>query len=81
MIELVVSEVTSNTPSLDPLRQDMIDKLVQALEAEASWVELYGVTGELVVPGITPVDDEIGSGLHEVMEVSLQVYTQRAERL
>ena len=48
----------------------MIDKLVQALESEASWVELYGITGELVVPGITLTDDEIGSGLRQVMEVS-----------
>ena len=51
----------------------MIDKLVQALETEASWVELYGVTGELVVPGITPTDGKIGSGLREVIEVSLHV--------
>ncbi|KAI1794522.1 trafficking protein particle complex subunit 10 [Ganoderma leucocontextum] len=68
LIELAVSEASSKTPSLDSLRQDMIDKLVQALEVDASWVELYGVTGELVVPGITPTDDEIGSGLCQVME-------------
>ncbi|PIL24147.1 hypothetical protein GSI_13900 [Ganoderma sinense ZZ0214-1] len=68
LIELAVSEVSSKTPSLDSFRQDMIDKLVQALELEASWVELYGITGELVVPGITPTDDEVGSGLRQVME-------------
>ena len=71
LIELAVSEVSTKMPSLDTLRQDMIDKLVQALEADASWVELYGVTGELVVHGITQTDDEIGSGLCEVMEVGI----------
>lgn len=69
LIELAVSEVSAKTPSLDTFRQDMIDKLVQALEADASWVELYGVTGELVVPGITQTEGEMGSGLREVMEV------------
>ncbi|KAI0780765.1 trafficking protein particle complex subunit 10 [Trametes elegans] len=69
LIELAVDEVVSGTPALDTLRQDMIDRLVQALETDASWVELYGVTGELAVPGITSGEDEIGSGLGQVKEI------------
>lgn len=62
--------MVTETPSLDPLRQDIVDKLVQALETTASWVELYGVTGELTVPGVTPGDDDMGAGLRRVIEVS-----------
>ncbi|KAI8998488.1 trafficking protein particle complex subunit 10 [Trametes punicea] len=69
LIELAVGEVVSETPALDDSRQDMVDKLVQALETDASWVELYGVTGELVVPGVTPADDLVGSGLRRVLQV------------
>ncbi|KAI0636805.1 trafficking protein particle complex subunit 10 [Trametes polyzona] len=69
LIELAVDEVVSEKPSLEPLRQDLVDKLVQALETNASWVELYGVTGELSVPGIQPGDDEMGSGLDRVLEI------------
>ena len=69
LIELAVSELVAEQPSLEPHRQDLTDKLVQALETDASWVELYGVTGELAVPGITPSEDEFGAGLRQVMEV------------
>ena len=69
LIEHAVSQVVSQDASLDMFRQDMVDKLVQALETDASWVELYGVTGELIVPGVTLEDDEIGAGLRLVMKV------------
>ncbi len=58
----------SENPPQAPLRQDLVEQLVQALETDASWVELYGVTGELV-PAITPGDDELGNGLRRVLEV------------
>ena len=61
--------MVSETSELQPLRQDLVDKLVQALESDAAWVELYGVTGELVVPGVTPGDDQLGAGLRQTMEV------------
>ncbi|KAI0362291.1 hypothetical protein OH77DRAFT_1416520 [Trametes cingulata] len=69
LIELAVGEVISETPSLESLRQDMVDKLVQALETDASWVELYGVTGELSVPGVTAGEDEMGAGLRRATEI------------
>ena len=58
----------SEKVALGPLRQDMVDKLVHALEADASWVQLYGVTGELV-PVITPDEGDLGDGLRGVLEV------------
>ncbi|TBU35808.1 trafficking protein particle complex subunit 10 [Dichomitus squalens] len=68
LIEIAVSEVVSEQLPLEPHRQDLTDKLVQALETNASWVELYGVTGELAVPGVTLTEDEFGAGLRQVME-------------
>ncbi|KAI0709428.1 trafficking protein particle complex subunit 10 [Earliella scabrosa] len=68
LIELAVSEVVSEKEALVPLRQDMVDKLVHALEADASWVQLYGVTGELV-PVITPDEGDLGDGLRGVLEI------------
>ncbi len=81
LIEHAVYEVVVETPALEFLRQDMIDKLVQALETDASWVELYGVTGELVVPGVLTDDDELGAGLRRVLAVSrcLAVPTFKAD--
>ncbi|KAI0647217.1 trafficking protein particle complex subunit 10 [Trametes meyenii] len=69
LIELAAAEVIAETPSLEHLRQDIVDKLVQALETDASWVELYGVTGELAVPGVNPGDGEVGVGLRHVLEI------------
>ncbi|KAI0327179.1 hypothetical protein GY45DRAFT_1328000 [Cubamyces sp. BRFM 1775] len=69
LIELAVEEVVTETPILGRLRQDMIDTLVQALETDASWVELYGVTGELVVPGVVPEENDKGAALRRVLEI------------
>ncbi|KAI0831480.1 trafficking protein particle complex subunit 10 [Trametes gibbosa] len=69
LIELAVGEVVSEKPSLESLRQDLVDRLVQALETNASWVGLYGVTGELSVPGIILGDDEMGTALRQVTEI------------
>ncbi|CDO72874.1 hypothetical protein BN946_scf185002.g59 [Trametes cinnabarina] len=69
LIELAVEEAVSETRALERLRQDLIDVLVKALETDASWVELYGVTGELVVPGVKIADDDLGAGLRRALEV------------
>ena len=47
-----------------------MDKLVQALETDAAWVEVYGVTGELVPSKVKAGDDKLGSGIRRVLEVS-----------
>ena len=69
MIEVAVMQSVSENSDLEPLRQDIIDKLVQALESDASWVELYGVTGELVPSKATSEGNKLTMGLHRAMEV------------
>jgi hypothetical protein len=39
--------------------ESLINHLIEALGNDASWVELYGVTGELIVPDM-PQDSDSG---------------------
>lgn len=69
MIGLSVEEVAQEMPSVEPYRRELVDKLVQALESEAGWVQLYGITGELIVPGTTEEDGDFGAALIRLKEV------------
>jgi hypothetical protein len=68
LIEHSVDEAlaSSSTPSVH--RDVLINAFVQALEKDASWVEMYGITGELIVPGL-PVIGETGEALSLAAEV------------
>lgn len=50
VVENAVVKVLENLPSSHCYRVTLVSKLVQALEHDATWVELYGVTGALKVP-------------------------------
>ncbi|KAH9945954.1 trafficking protein particle complex subunit 10 [Epithele typhae] len=75
LVELAVKEAVAEDADIAPHRQDIVDKLVQSLESSATWVELYGVTGELVPPGVEPSDDQIGKGLRRALEILKQKRT------
>jgi trafficking protein particle complex subunit 10 len=47
----VVAKVLADSPSTNHHRVTLVNKLVKALEHDAGWVDLYGITGELNVPG------------------------------
>jgi hypothetical protein len=55
VIESVVAKVLADSPSTKHHRITLVNKLVAALEHDAGWVELYGITGELNVP-VTPYE-------------------------
>ncbi|KAF5386686.1 hypothetical protein D9615_001912 [Tricholomella constricta] len=59
-VESVIGEVVTNvlegSSSPHHHRVTVVNKLVEALEHDAGWVDLYGITGELNVPS-TPQDD------------------------
>lgn len=42
----------------------LVNKLINALESDAAWVDMYGITGELIVPE-TPPDGEGDADLLE----------------
>ena len=49
----------------------LVGKLVDALESDAGWVELYGITGELIVPNIHEELGEIGELLKKAKQVNI----------
>ena len=70
VIESCVQTVLEESPS----RQHhiiLVGKLVDALESDVGWVELYGITGELIVPNIHEEQSEIGELLKKARQVSM----------
>lgn len=49
----------------------LVGKLVDALESDAGWVELYQITGELIVPDIHEEQGEIGNLLKKTRQVNI----------
>lgn len=56
-------------PSKTHTRIVLVSKLIDALESDAAWVEMYGITGELVVPPSTKEDGELNDLLKEARKV------------
>lgn len=59
----------------------LVNHLTEALGSDASWVELYRVTGELIVPEM-PQDNEFGeklSGVKEVSQIPLNIPVWHSE--
>lgn len=73
VIERQVQAVLEESPSTLENRIILVDKLIDALENDASWVELYGITGELVVPDAHDENDEIQELLLRATKVDFQL--------
>ena len=54
--------------ALDPA--SLVERLVQALSSDSSWVELYIITGELVIPRVVSDDKESQEAISRAIEVS-----------
>ena len=66
-----MAEVVADDDSLSPHREMLIDRLVEALSKSADWIELYGVTGELVVPENLSEDGELAAVFARLKEVGV----------
>ncbi|KAJ7751971.1 trafficking protein particle complex subunit 10 [Mycena metata] len=69
LIETSVEQVLSSSTALLAERVELVNKLVEALEQDSAWVEMYGMSGELNVP---EVFGELGDGddpLHRVIKL------------
>ncbi|KZT11270.1 uncharacterized protein LAESUDRAFT_809238 [Laetiporus sulphureus 93-53] len=66
-IEAAISQVIEESPSLQPRRAALVDKLIEALSGDANWIELYGLTGELLVPNIPDEEEAVLSRLKEIL--------------
>jgi hypothetical protein len=65
-----VDNVVAESSVWMPYRTMLVDKLISALETDAGWVDIYGVTGELDVPGLYDRNGEIGVALSRVKSVN-----------
>ncbi|KAF8212360.1 trafficking protein particle complex subunit 10 [Mycena galopus ATCC 62051] len=52
LIENSVEQVLSSSAALLAERVDLVNRLVEALEQDSAWVDMYGMSGELDVPEV-----------------------------
>jgi hypothetical protein len=71
IIEQEVKAVLASSPPSLHNRIILVGKLIDALESDAGWVELYGITGELIVPITHDEEGEIGELLEKVKKVRI----------
>jgi trafficking protein particle complex subunit 10 len=57
VLEQSVDDVVNELPQYGGERNRLITHMIRALESDADWVELYGITGELKVPAFD--DDSV----------------------
>ncbi|KAF4615296.1 hypothetical protein D9613_003220 [Agrocybe pediades] len=65
IIESIVRDIIEEHEATSQHRIILVNKLIDALESEAGWVEMYGITGELVVPEILNQDSEVDTLLKD----------------
>ena len=64
-----VRGILEEFPSKAHTRTVLVSKLVNALESDAAWVEMYGITGELAVPQFSAVEPEFVDLMKEAVKV------------
>ncbi|KAJ4488048.1 trafficking protein particle complex subunit 10 [Lentinula aciculospora] len=76
-VEFVVQEAVDRaiveSPSWKLHRIPLVSKLIQMLETDASWVEIYGISGELHIPKSPSSDGALREPV-EVVKKMLQVH-------
>ncbi|KAF8968386.1 trafficking protein particle complex subunit 10 [Flammula alnicola] len=65
IIQDQVRAILEESPATLQRRIVLVGKLIDALESDAAWVDMYGITGELAVPHIAKEDGEVGDLLKE----------------
>jgi len=69
IVEAQVRSVLESSPSSPHHRIILVSKLIDALESDAAWVDMYGITGELVVPSSLKEEGEISELLSKARKV------------
>lgn len=69
IVEAQVRSIIDESASDSHHRITLVSKLIDALESDAAWVDMYGITGELVVPSTFKEEGEIGELLRKATEV------------
>lgn len=69
LIENSVEQVLSSSTALLAERVGLVNRLVEALEQDSAWVEMYGMSGELNVPEVFGELGEADEPLCQVIKV------------
>jgi hypothetical protein len=69
VLEQAVDEALDEYPQHGADRSSLIAHMIQVLESDANWVELYSITGELKVPA-SGDDARLKEVLTRIREVS-----------
>jgi hypothetical protein len=71
LIETSVEEVLSSSTALLAERVGLVNRLVEVLEQDSAWVEMYGMSGELNVPEVFGELGKADEPLRQVMKVRI----------
>lgn len=69
LIETAVEQVLSGSKAMLADRVVLVNRLVEALEQDSTWVEMYGISGELDVPQVFGELGEADEPLREAIKV------------
>ena len=69
LIKEAVGTVIQMSQSWLACRNVLVNRLIEVLETDATWVEMYGITGELHVPALIGDIGELSGPLSEVKKV------------
>lgn len=75
LIETSVEEVLSSSAALLAERVSLVNRLVEALEQDSAWVDMYGVSGELNVPEVFGELGEADEPLSRVIKVCISMWS------
>ncbi|KAG6865627.1 hypothetical protein C0991_000914 [Blastosporella zonata] len=70
IVEETVDQVLADSPSPHQHRTILINSIVKALENDAGWVDLYGITGEIRVPDS---EDELDEETAKLFKKAIEV--------
>ncbi|KAJ3896581.1 trafficking protein particle complex subunit 10 [Lentinula edodes] len=71
VVEEAVERAIVENPSWKMHRIPLVSKLIQMLEMDASWVEIYGISGELHIPQSPASDDALREPI-EIVQKALR---------
>jgi hypothetical protein len=76
LVKQAVETVVTDSPSWLPHRKVLVGRLIEVLESDAAWVEMYGITGTLHVPALSSDKGELSEPLSKVYTLG-NIYSSR----
>ncbi|KAF5365787.1 hypothetical protein D9758_003260 [Tetrapyrgos nigripes] len=69
VIDRAIDEVLADLPEWHMHKTALHAKFIEMLESDASWVEIYTISGELNVPGKIEISEELRDPVEKVKEI------------